>query len=63
MLSVMETEVIVVGAGPTGLVLACELALRGVAVEVVERQAAPTTITSVSMTESISRLSAENNPV
>jgi 2-polyprenyl-6-methoxyphenol hydroxylase-like FAD-dependent oxidoreductase len=41
MLSVMETEVIVVGAGPTGLVLACELAMRGVAVEVVERQAAP----------------------
>ncbi len=35
------TEVIVVGAGPTGLMLAAELALAGVAVEVVERQAVP----------------------
>jgi 2-polyprenyl-6-methoxyphenol hydroxylase-like FAD-dependent oxidoreductase len=38
MLPVMETDVVVVGAGPTGLVVAGELALRGVAVEVVERQ-------------------------
>jgi hypothetical protein len=36
-----ETEVIVVGAGPTGLVLAGELALAGVAVDVIERQAVP----------------------
>lgn len=34
----VETAVIVVGAGPTGLMLAGELALGGVAVEVVERQ-------------------------
>ncbi|MGH3669323.1 MAG: FAD-dependent monooxygenase [Pseudonocardiaceae bacterium] len=34
-------DVVVVGAGPTGLMLASELALAGVAVEVIERQAAP----------------------
>jgi 2-polyprenyl-6-methoxyphenol hydroxylase-like FAD-dependent oxidoreductase len=34
-------DVIVVGAGPTGLMLASELALAGVAVEVIERQVAP----------------------
>jgi 2-polyprenyl-6-methoxyphenol hydroxylase-like FAD-dependent oxidoreductase len=33
--------VIVVGAGPTGLMLAGELALAGVAIEVIERQAVP----------------------
>jgi 2-polyprenyl-6-methoxyphenol hydroxylase-like FAD-dependent oxidoreductase len=33
--------VVVVGAGPTGLTLASELALAGVAVEVIERQNAP----------------------
>ena len=32
---------VVVGAGPTGLMLADELALVGVTVEVIERQAAP----------------------
>lgn len=37
----VDTAVIVVGAGPTGLMLAGELALGGVAVEVVERQTAP----------------------
>jgi 2-polyprenyl-6-methoxyphenol hydroxylase-like FAD-dependent oxidoreductase len=41
MLPVMDFDVIVVGAGPTGLVLAGELALQGVAVEVIEKQAAP----------------------
>jgi len=34
-------DVLVVGAGPTGLMLASELALAGVAVEVIERQVAP----------------------
>jgi 2-polyprenyl-6-methoxyphenol hydroxylase-like FAD-dependent oxidoreductase len=38
---IFETDVVVVGAGPTGLMLAAELALAGVAVEVVERQAVP----------------------
>lgn len=37
----VDTAVIVVGAGPTGLMLAGELALGGVAVEVVERQTIP----------------------
>ncbi|BFU42695.1 FAD-dependent monooxygenase [Krasilnikovia sp. MM14-A1004] len=36
------TDVVVVGAGPVGLLLAGELALRGVAVTVLERLAAPT---------------------
>ena len=35
----MTTSVLVVGAGPTGLVLACDLARRGVAVRLVERSA------------------------
>ncbi|GLW53616.1 FAD-dependent monooxygenase [Kitasatospora phosalacinea] len=35
----MDTEVIVVGAGPTGLMLACELGLAGVRPLVLERQA------------------------
>jgi 2-polyprenyl-6-methoxyphenol hydroxylase-like FAD-dependent oxidoreductase len=38
---VSETEVLVVGAGPTGLTLAVDLARRGVAVRVIERDAAP----------------------
>jgi 2-polyprenyl-6-methoxyphenol hydroxylase-like FAD-dependent oxidoreductase len=37
----IERDVIVVGAGPTGLVLAGELALAGVDVAVVEREAGP----------------------
>ncbi|GAB2672819.1 FAD-dependent monooxygenase [Nocardia goodfellowii] len=37
----MTTEVIVVGAGPTGLLLACELALCGVRPVVLERQPLP----------------------
>ncbi|HEX5348379.1 MAG TPA: FAD-dependent monooxygenase [Pseudonocardiaceae bacterium] len=37
----VDTAVIVVGAGPTGLMLAGELALGGVAVEVVDRQTVP----------------------
>ena len=32
------SEVIVVGAGPTGLMLACELAMRGVAVRLLEER-------------------------
>src|ERR1700677_4792652 len=37
----MDLDVIVVGAGPTGLLLAAELALGGVRVEVIERLAEP----------------------
>ncbi|MGQ4715000.1 FAD-dependent monooxygenase [Streptomyces anulatus] len=35
------TDVLVVGAGPTGLVLACDLARRGAAVQIVDRSPAP----------------------
>jgi 2-polyprenyl-6-methoxyphenol hydroxylase-like FAD-dependent oxidoreductase len=41
MLPGMRTDVVVVGAGPTGLMLATELGLAGAEVAVVERQAAP----------------------
>lgn len=40
-----ETDVIVVGAGPTGLMLACELAMRGVEVRVLERRSGIPNIT------------------
>lgn len=36
-----DTDVLVVGAGPTGLALACGLLLRGASVRVVDRAAAP----------------------
>ena len=39
----MDTDVIVVGAGPVGLMLACELRLGGAEVIVLDRLAAPTT--------------------
>ena len=43
---VMDTaDVVVVGAGPTGLMLACELALGGVAVQVLEERASTPNIT------------------
>lgn len=35
------TDVLIVGAGPTGLTLACDLARRGVAVRVIDRRTAP----------------------
>ncbi|MER5199765.1 monooxygenase [Streptomyces sp. NPDC002755] len=37
----MDTDVIVVGAGPTGLMLACELALAGTRTRIVERRTEP----------------------
>ncbi|GAB3425314.1 FAD-dependent monooxygenase family protein [Flindersiella endophytica] len=40
-----ETDVLVVGAGPTGLMLACELALAGVRVRVLERRSEQPNIT------------------
>jgi 2-polyprenyl-6-methoxyphenol hydroxylase-like FAD-dependent oxidoreductase len=36
-----DTEVLIIGAGPTGLTLACELARRGVDTRIVERSAGP----------------------
>ncbi|MFH8366618.1 FAD-dependent monooxygenase [Streptomyces sp. NPDC018031] len=35
------TDVLIVGSGPTGLTLACDLARRGVAVRIIDRRAAP----------------------
>jgi 2-polyprenyl-6-methoxyphenol hydroxylase-like FAD-dependent oxidoreductase len=37
MLAMTQTDVLVAGAGPTGLTLACDLARRGVAVRIVDR--------------------------
>src|SRR6202453_3695033 len=37
MLAMTQTEVLVVGAGPTGLTLASDLARRGVAVRIIDR--------------------------
>src|SRR5437764_2240040 len=34
----LDVDVIVVGAGPTGLMLACELAMRGVGVRILEER-------------------------
>lgn len=36
-----EADVLIVGAGPTGLALACELAVRGVAIRVIDAAAGP----------------------
>ena len=41
MTDVCDTEVLIIGAGPTGLTLACDLARRGVAHRIVERGPAP----------------------
>src|SRR6187401_1669316 len=37
----MDTDVLIVGAGPTGLMLAIQLAQRSVRVEIVDRHAGP----------------------
>ena len=37
----MDTDVLIVGAGPTGLMLANQLVRRGVRVEIVDRHAGP----------------------
>ena len=45
MAAMTDSDVIVVGAGPTGLMLACELAMRGIAVRILERRAETPNIT------------------
>jgi 2-polyprenyl-6-methoxyphenol hydroxylase-like FAD-dependent oxidoreductase len=45
MAAMTDSDVIVVGAGPTGLMLACELAMRGIAVRLLERRAETPNIT------------------
>ena len=42
-MSAPDTPVLVVGAGPVGLLLACELARRGVAARVIDKLPRPTT--------------------
>jgi 4,5-epoxidase len=38
-----ENDVLIVGAGPTGLTLACDLRSRGIAAQVVDKAAGPAT--------------------
>ena len=37
----MDTDVLVVGAGPTGLMVACQLVRRGVRVTIIDRHKGP----------------------
>lgn len=43
MTDVPKTSVLIIGAGPTGLTLACDLARRGVVVRIIERDPVPNT--------------------
>ena len=38
-----ETDVLIVGAGPTGLTLACELLRRGISCRIIDKAASPAT--------------------
>ena len=41
-MSTKNPDVVIVGAGPVGLVAACDLARRGVSIRIVDKLAAPT---------------------
>ena len=57
----MQTDVVVVGAGPTGLALACGLGAAGVAVRVLDSATAPA-VTRNRSWRSVARAAARSRP-